>query len=183
MKNAIRLTNRTAINLRKAAERIKKVYFILSVALSVCMAVLAVYLGMKRLIAVPLVVALTVALDALLVIRGRGIYLSMLAQAICTEAAAREIRLGASENSRREKAITDLITAKADVEIARREKRETEKREKQKLPPLEKKERKTAAGTPDAQMEKREEKPEQAPAAHRRRRSDGLKLIRSEEAK
>jgi len=181
MKNAIRLTNRTAINLRKSAERIKKVYFILSVALSVGMAALAVYLGMKRLIAVPLVVALTAALDALLVIRGRGVYLSMLAQAICTEAAAREIRAGTSENGRREKAITDLITAKADVEIAQREKREREKQEKRKLPPMQKAERKPARDMQSEQEE--EEQPQPERAARRRRRSDGLKLIRSEQAK
>jgi len=187
MSNPIRLTNRTAINLRKSAVRIKKTFFAMAVVMSVCMAMLAVYLGLRRLIAVPIVVMIAVALDTMIVIFGRSIYLSLLAQAICTEAAAREIRAGTSESQRRERALTDLINAKADVEMAQREKKKSASSAKKgaiKADQNKNAMRMNDTENTDSQNMRMETADENgAVPVRRRRRSDGLKIIRGEQAR
>ena len=50
---------------------------------------------------VPLLLALAVATDALLALGARRMYLQLIGQAICTEAAARRIRAEKSEKQRR----------------------------------------------------------------------------------
>ena len=90
--NAIRLTNRTAIALRRQAKRTRNAYFVMGAVGTLLLLALAVYLGMMWLPAVPLLLALAVATDALLALSARRMYLQLIGQAICTEAAARRIR-------------------------------------------------------------------------------------------
>ena len=99
--NAIRLTNRTAIALRRQAKRTRNAYFVMGAAGTLLLLALAVYLGMMWLPAVPLLLALAVVTDALLALSARRMYLQLIGQAICTEAAARRIRAEKSEKQRR----------------------------------------------------------------------------------
>ena len=115
MKQPIRLTNKTAIALRKSAQKTKMVHYAAAALLSTAMAGAAVYLGMKWLPAVPLLVMLCVLLDCAIVVHARSQYLLLIGQAICTEAAAQEIRTGRSEQRRKERAVSDLLEAKADI--------------------------------------------------------------------
>lgn len=189
MKNAIRLTNKTARALKKSADRVRSVHFAAAGLFSAAMAVLAVWLGLKWLAAVPVTVIVTVFVDCLIVMRANNRHLSMIAQAICTEAAAREIRAGASESQRRQKAITDLINVKADVQSVKPEKQKPgakpffeEKDEEDdadvrntdtmKIRPV--KAQRCEEGAADS---------EHRPVERRRRRKDGLKLIRGEQAR
>lgn len=168
MSNAIRLTNKTAKALRKSALRMKTTYFVCAAVLSVMMAVLAVYLGLKWLVAVPIVVVTTVLLDTLIMIRGRSVYLSLIGQAICTEAAAREIRAGMSESRRREKAITDMISVNADIRRAQRGKEE---------------ENSGTSGRNDERRENDKPQEDHEREPQRRRRKGGFKLIKNEQAR
>ena len=172
MGNKIHLTSRTAIDLRENAARMKRMYSALAICLSVALCTLAIYLGIKWLPAAALFAVLTVALDVVLVLRGKSMYLMMIGQAICTEAASREIHAGMSESRRRERAITDLIDAKADVQRAGI-KRPTEK-------PFSAPEKEAEDGRSDARAD---ENAQTGGAMRRRRRSDGLRLIKSGEAK
>ena len=69
--NAIRLTNRTAIALRRQAKRTRNAYFVMGAVGTLLLLALAVYLGMMWLPAVPLLLALAVATDALLALSAR----------------------------------------------------------------------------------------------------------------
>jgi len=115
MKQPIRLTNKTAIALRKSAQNVRSAHYAAATILSVMMAAAAVYFGIKWLPAVPLMVVLCVLLDCAIVIKGRSQYLLLIGQAICTEAAAREIRQEGREKKRKERAVSDLMEAKADI--------------------------------------------------------------------
>ncbi len=115
-KDAIRLTNRTAIALRKSARRIQKLYVIFAAVLTVLLMALAVFLGLKWLFAVPLLVVCIVLLDAAILSLARARYLSMTAQAICAEAAARQMREEKKEKNRRVQALKDLHMMKEDAE-------------------------------------------------------------------
>ena len=191
MKNAIRLTNKTAKALRRRADKVRSGYFAAAGLLSAMMAYVAVRLGMKQLAAVPITVALTVLADYLLIMRANTVHLTLTAQAICTEAAAREIRAGTSESQRRQKAITDLISVKADSQNAA-----PEKKQEGQVPFFEDEEdvqdendRLQAGDTMKIRpvMEKNAENKKpgggEKPAARRRRRKDKLTLIRSEQAR
>lgn len=173
MKEAIRLTNKTAIALRKNAKKIRTAYFAAAVIVSVALGAAGIVLGFLWLPAVPIMIASIALIDCALMTASRSRYLSLLGQAICTEAAAREIHEGRSQRKRREQAVKDLMDMKADMSK-----------------PLEKK--------PGAQPffeEKSEEEQEDddlLPAAkaqpekeapRRRRRQSPLTLIRSEQAK
>ena len=118
MNEPIRLTNKTAIALRRNAKKVRTAYRIAACVLSAVLAVAAVFLGLRSLIAVPLMVAAIVLMDFAILLHARSRYLSLLGQAICTEAAAQEIRAGSSEKTRRERAISDLMGVKADVQRA-----------------------------------------------------------------
>lgn len=173
MKDAIRLTNRTAIALRRSAQRLRAVYLAAAVVLTLALAALAVYWGLRWLPAVPLTLGAAALLDALIMLVSRSVYLTMLSQAICTEAAAREIRAGGAQRLRREQAISDLMSAKADLGRTAQ--------------PL------AGGAAPffEAEQEAPQEEPgaeaapqiEQDAPARRRRRQPGLQIIRSQQAK
>ena len=114
--NAIRLTNRTAIALRRQAKRTRNAYFVTGAAGTLLLLALAVYLGMMWLPAVPLLLALAVVTDALLALSARRMYLQLIGQAICTEAAARRIRAEKSEKQRRRQAVDDLVAMQRDAQ-------------------------------------------------------------------
>ena len=107
--NAIRLTNRTAIALRRQAKRTRNAYFVMGAVGTLLLLALAVYLGMMWLPAVPLLLALAV-------LSARRMYLQLIGQAICTEAAARRIRAEKSEKQRRRQAVDDLVAMQRDAQ-------------------------------------------------------------------
>ena len=96
--NAIRLTNRTAIALRRQAKRTRNAYFVMGAAGTL------------------LLLALAVVTDALLALSARRMYLQLIGQAICTEAAARRIRAEKSEKQRRRQAVDDLVAMQRDAQ-------------------------------------------------------------------
>lgn len=118
MNEPIRLTNKTAIALRRNAKKVRTAYRIAACVLSAALAVAAVYLGLSNLLIVPLMAAAIVLLDFAILLQARSRYLLLIGQAICTEAAAQEISAGSSEKTRRERAINDLMSVKADVQRA-----------------------------------------------------------------
>ena len=115
MKQPIRLTNKTAIALRKSAQKIRTAHYAAAAVLSLTIAGAAVYLGIKWLPAVPIMVVLCVLLDCAIVVHAKSQYLLLIGQAICTEAAARDIRMGRSEQRRRERAMNDLLEMRTDI--------------------------------------------------------------------
>lgn len=185
MKDAIRLTNKTAIALRRSAQRVRTAHYAAIAVLSVASAVFAVVWGLKWLPAVPLTLALAAALDAAILIRSRSVYLQMIGQAICTEAAAREIRAGSSESLRREKALSDLMAVKADVARASGKKAPGAKPYFEKAADDEEKD----LYDEDMPMDEDDEDEDMTPAPsasaapRRRRRQAGLQIIRSQQAK
>ena len=96
--NAIRLTNRTAIALRRQAKRTRNAYFVMGA------------------VGTLLLLALAVATDAQLALGARRMYLQLIGQAICTEAAARRIRAEKSEKQRRRQAVDDLVAMQRDAQ-------------------------------------------------------------------
>lgn len=119
-KDVIRLTNRTARALRESARKQRMIFRIAAVVLTIVLAVLSVLLGIRSLFAVPAGVLAAVLLDALLLTAGQARYLSLTGQAICTEAAARQIRGEADASSRRRQALRDLAAVSADAADALR---------------------------------------------------------------
>ena len=169
MKDAIRLTNKTAIALRRSAQRLRAVHFAAAIILSLLLCALGVFLGLMWLPAVPITIIVIALMDCAIVVFSRSRYLSLLGQAICTEAAAREIRAGRSESRRREQAISDLMRAKADVQP-----REAAPQRKDEPPRPEE---------TDGDAQETGAETAGAAAPHRRRRQGSLQLIRSEQAK
>ena len=96
--NAIWLTNRTAIALRRQAKRTRNAYFVMGA------------------VGTLLLLALAVVTDALLALSARRMYLQLIGQAICTEAAARRIRAEKSEKQRRRQAVDDLVAMQRDAQ-------------------------------------------------------------------
>lgn len=119
-KDVIRLTNRTARALRESARRQRRVFRVAAAVLTVVLAAASVLLGIRWLLAVPVGVLAAVLLDALLLSAGQARYLSLTGQAICTEAAARQIRGEADASSRRRQALRDLAAISADAADALR---------------------------------------------------------------
>ncbi|MBR5303044.1 MAG: hypothetical protein IKU38_09430 [Clostridia bacterium] len=173
MKEAIRLTNRTAIGLRKSAQKIRRAYFAAEIIISIALGVLGVVLGFMWLPAVPVMIVLIALIDCALMIASRNRYLSLLGQAICTEAAARELSMQRSEKKRREQKDKDLMRMKADVEKALENKPDAE-------PFFEEKNDEEQDGDDPAGEEDQLSRPEEH---RRRRRQNPLTLIRSEQAK
>ncbi|MBE5799244.1 MAG: hypothetical protein E7321_04760 [Clostridiales bacterium] len=174
MKEAIRLTNKTAIALRKSAQKIRTAYFAAAVIVSVLLGAAGIVLGFMWLWAVPLMIAAIAVIDCALMTASRSRYLSLLGQAICTEAAARELRTDRSEQKRRRQAASDLMRVKADMQ-------ETMNRQPGAQPFFEEK---------DDEDEPEDETPMAVAQDHastdaprRRRRQSPLTLIRSEQAK
>ncbi len=114
-KKAIRLTNKTAIALRRTAKKVQNAYRWTAVVLTVLLAAVSVVLGMRWLAAVPIVLAAAVGLDAILFTAARSQYLHFVSQAICTEAAARNMRGEHHEDSRRRQAMDDVRKIKEDL--------------------------------------------------------------------
>lgn len=114
-KDAIRLTNKTARALREQAKQQRSALYVLATVVSVALCAAAVVIGMAHLIAVPLCVLTAIALDALILLLARGRYLSLTGQAICTEAAARQMRGESAEMQRVKTAARDLERIKADL--------------------------------------------------------------------
>lgn len=114
-KDAIRLTNRTARALREQAKQQRTALYVLATVVAVALCAAAVILGIGRLIAVPICVLIAMALDTLILLLARGRYLSLTGQAICVEAAARQMRGESAEAQRMQTAARDLMRIKADL--------------------------------------------------------------------
>lgn len=114
----IRLSNRTAIGLRKTAQRVRGAWLIAMCVFVMLATVLAVYLGFSWLPAVPLTLLGAGVIVALMLLISRSQYLLLISQAICTEAASRHMEESASEQKRRRKAIEQLAAMRADVREA-----------------------------------------------------------------
>ena len=110
----IRLTNKTAVALRKSALRVRRAYIAFGVCATLSMAAAAVWFGAHWLPAVPVFVALAVLLDVALSIRAERVFLEMTAQAVCAEQAIRALRAGdREENSRQRQRRMDRETGLA----------------------------------------------------------------------
>ncbi len=180
MKEAIRLTNKTAIALRKNAKKVRTAYFAAAVILSTLLGAVGVVLGFFWLPAVPIMIAAIALMDCALMTASRSRYLSLLGQAICTEAAAREISAQKTAQSRHDQAVKDLMEMKKDL-----------------MEPMEKKPGAQPFFEAKAKEENKEEDDDLLPAnpapkasvksepeaPRRRRRQNSLTLIRSEQAK
>ena len=185
MKQPIRLTNKTAIALRKSAQRTRTMYYTAATLLSIAMAVAAVHFGIKWLPAVPLLVVFCVLLDCAIVTHAKSENLLLIGQAICTEAAAREIRSGNREKKRKAQAVSDLMEAKADI------KKPAQKKQQDAQPFFEKGinaaidqamlEGKTVVLPMKNANEELESEADDAP--RRRRQQKSLQLIKSNQAK
>ena len=185
MKQPIRLTNKTAIALRKSAQKTRTMHYAAATLLSIAMASAAVYFGIKWLPAVPLMVVGCVLIDCAIVTHARSEYLLLIGQAICTEAAARQIRSGNREQKRKEKAVHDLMEAKADI-------RKPAEKEQQGAQPFFEKEISAAAN--QAMLEgktvvlpmkstKEDARDDADDGPRRRRQQKSLQLITSNQAK
>lgn len=114
-KDAIRLTNKTARALREQAKAQRTALYVLATVISIAMCAVAVLIGIQHLVAVPVCVLTAIALDALIILIARGRYLSLTGQAICTEAAARQMRGESAEMQRVKTAARDLQKIKEDL--------------------------------------------------------------------
>ena len=114
-KDAIKLTNRTALALRRSAKRIEKISLIFALMLTCVMCACTIWLGIENLWTVPVMILVTAALDVIIIAYSRSYYLMLLSQAICTEASAREMRERSGEKRRREQALSDLAGIKSDI--------------------------------------------------------------------
>lgn len=114
----IRLSNRTAVGLRKTAQRVRGAWLVAMGVTTMLSVVLAVYLGLSWLPAVPLTLMAAGVLLWVMFTVSRSQYLMLISQAICTEAAARQMQESASEQSRRKRAIEQLAAMRADVRAA-----------------------------------------------------------------
>lgn len=123
----IRLTNRTAKGLREQAKRQQFALRLTAVILTLVLSGLSVWLGMRRILWVPVLLLSAIALDALLLMLARSRFIQLTGQAICTEAAARIMRGEKAEQQRIIQAQRDLENIKADLYAApasRRDQRE-----------------------------------------------------------
>lgn len=123
-KDAIRLTNRTARALREQAKQQRTALYVLATVVAVALCAAAVIIGIGRLIAVPICVLIAMALDTLIILLARGRYLSLTGQAICVEAAARQMRGESAEAQRMQTAARDLMRIKADLSADEEEEEE-----------------------------------------------------------
>lgn len=178
---AIRLSNRTARALRRCAQRERSLCRAAVVILTVALAGVSVALGVVWLPAVPLTLLLAALVDALLLVFGRSRYLSLIGQAICTEAAARGIREQGNEKRRRRQALSDLAGIREDMESL--EQRASEEDDDDLLPAF------TPRKRPEPNLESAKEETEdtkrvgRAPeSARRRRRQAAFQVLEGEQA-
>ena len=111
----VRLTNKTAIALRHSGVRVKRACFAVGLVVSLALSALAVWFGIRWLPAVPIFVAVLVAVDVLLYIHADRISLETMAQALCMEEAIRTLRESDSRMERRRQAEEDRREAMADA--------------------------------------------------------------------
>lgn len=192
-RDVIRLTNKTARELRRSAARMRRVYVAVAVVVTLALCVAAVLLGLRTLYAVPVTVLVIVLLDAAILTAGQSRYSALSGQAICTEAAARQIRGETDERSRRRQAALDLAAIKADV--AQETAQEAPAQEEpdpdllperpQKKPRIVRETQENAQGDTRRvrPAEKASAAPQEAPSAHRRRRQAAFQVIESERAR
>ncbi|MDY5349089.1 MAG: hypothetical protein SPG80_06040 [Candidatus Ventricola sp.] len=192
-RDVIRLTNKTARELRRSAARMRRVYVAVAVVVTLALCVAAVLLGLRTLYAVPVTVLVIVLLDAAILTAGQSRYSALSGQAICTEAAARQIRGETDERSRRRQAALDLAAIKADV--AQETAQEAPAQEEpdpdllperpQKKPRIVRETQENAQGDTRRvrPAEKASAAPQEAPGAHRRRRQAAFQVIESERAR
>lgn len=192
-RDVIRLTNKTARELRRSAARMRRVYVAVAVVVTLALCVAAVLLGLRTLYAVPVTVLVIVLLDAAILTAGQSRYSALSGQAICTEAAARQIRGETDERSRRRQAALDLAAIKADV--AQETAQEAPAQEEpdpdllperpQKKPRIVRETQENAQGDTRRvrPAEKASAAPQEASGAHRRRRQAAFQVIESERAR
>ena len=184
---AIRLTNKTALALRRYAKQERTLAMCAAVILTLAMAALAVLLGLRWLVAVPVITALAVLLDAAIFIHSRTRYLSLTAQAICAEAAARQLRSQKKEKDRRAQALEDFAGVKEDALRAARETPQQQSAPGDEppygAPPVRAEMKNAEEENPPAPQEEEDGAlPEHLPP-RRRRRQATLTVLRKEDAK
>ena len=167
---AIRLTNKTAIALRKNAKKTRNACFTVGGVGTLALLALAVYWGMQWLPAVPLLIAAAVALDALLALTAQRLYVQLVGQAICTEAAARQMREEKNEKARRRQAVDDLVAMQRDAQ------RQTEPASDEIFADALGQTRRVPAVKPAP-------KPPETTGGHRRRRQAGFTVITDDSTK
>lgn len=138
-KDAIRLTNKTARALREQAKTQRTALYVLATVVSVLLCAAAVLIGIEHLVAVPVCVLAAIALDALIILLAKGRYLSLTGQAICTEAAARQLRGDSSEAQRVRTAARDLEKIKEDLVRGNRSEEDEEDEDMRSPVPVKKK--------------------------------------------
>ena len=184
---AIRLTNKTARALREQAKQQRLALYVAASVITVVLALFAMVMGMQRLVYVPVTMLVIILLDALIILLARGRYLSLTGQAICTEAAARQMRGESAEEFRVKTARRDLEKIKADLAASFEEDEEDEDFS---LPLPSRKMAEKPAVTIHESVQPQEEEaltPDNTlvmePVAQRRRRQARLQVLSSEQAK
>ena len=184
---AIRLTNKTARALREQAKQQRLALYVAASVITVVLALFAMVMGMQRLVYVPVTMLIIILLDALIILLARGRYLSLTGQAICTEAAARQMRGESAEEFRVKTARRDLEKIKADLAASFEVDEEDEDFS---LPLPSRKIAEKPAGTIHESVQPQEEEaptPDNTlvmePVAQRRRRQARLQVLSSEQAK
>lgn len=186
---SIRLTNRTAKGLREQAKRQQFALRLTAVILTLALAGLSVWLGMRHILWVPALLLAALALDAILLMLARSRYIQLTGQAICTEAAARIMRGEKAEQQRIIQAQRDLANIKADLYAApasRREEREPDEEDDDLFGGTPSVTASVSAATrrmPAVSPAAPAHSEESAPPARRRRRQARLQVISGEEAK
>ena len=177
-KDAIRLTNKTARALREQAKAQRTALYVLATVVAVALCAVAVIVGTQHLIAVPLCVLAAIALDAVIILLARGRYLSLTGQAICTEAAARQMRGEIAEAQRVKTAARDLEKIKEDlVRAERHDKEEDDEEDEDMRAPASVKKLQPVRILEDEEEATREMQP-----VTRRRRQARLQVISSDDA-
>ena len=184
---AIRLTNKTARALREQAKQQRLALYVAASVITVVLALFAMVMGMQRLVYVPVTMLVIILLDALIILLARGRYLSLTGQAICTEAAARQMRGESAEEFRVKTARRDLEKIKADLAASFEEDEEDEDFS---LPLPSRKPAEKPAGTIHESVQPQEEEAPtpgntlvMEPMPQRRRRQARLQVLSSEQAK
>lgn len=184
---AIRLTNKTARALREQAKQQRLALYVAASVITVVLALFAMVMGMQRLVYVPVTMLVILLLDALIILLARGRYLSLTGQAICTEAAARQMRGESAEEFRVKTARRDLEKIKADLAASFEEDEEDEDFS---LPLPSRKPAEKPAGTIHESVQPQEEEAPtpgntlvMEPMTQRRRRQARLQVLSSEQAK
>lgn len=113
--DAIRLTNKTARALREQARQQRFALHMTATVLTVVLAAFAIVMGIQHIIYVPVTVLAIILIDALIILLAQGRYISLTGQAICTEAAARQMRGESAESIRVKTAKRDLEKIKEDL--------------------------------------------------------------------